>query len=80
MNPKSNVREDDTAHINTPAQMVTPIQPITDDLPKRKPVPQEEAMGGMTQEEAGKVTETAKVDEVPPAEAMKPELYRDDED
>ncbi|HEU5077811.1 MAG TPA: hypothetical protein VFT72_01270 [Opitutaceae bacterium] len=67
-------------HVNTPSQMVTPIQPITDDLPKVKPARTTERLGGLTQEEAGQVTETAKINEVPPAEAMEPHLYRDDEE
>jgi hypothetical protein len=39
--------------------MVTPIQPITDDLPKKKPADDgfEEEMGGLKQEEAAEVME-----------------------
>lgn len=70
------------AHVNTPSQMVTPIQPISDDLPKTKVNASSAAehMGGLSQEEAGTVTETAKINEVPPAEKMNPQLYRDDEE
>ena len=70
------------AHVNTPSQMVTPIQPISDDLPKTKVNESSlaEHMGGLNQEEAGTVTETAKINEVPPAEKMEPQLYRDDEE
>lgn len=78
MNPKTSPTN---AHVNTPSQMITPIQPITDDLPKNAAtgISSDEQMGGLNQEEAASVTATAKVDEVPPAEKMSPQLYRDDE-